>query len=157
MSNIFSSFGYYALLGVSKIRKFIKSLQTPFLTIIKRNGDMELYDYNNFIIQEDHKIICLTKNGVKYLSCPSQYPLSEPKELITKPHKYLEIFITPDQIDIVDNFSRYIPDEKCIEKITWNDILKLEGINITYLTRINIIDHDLKDKVINNLLENPYL
>jgi len=159
---------YYTLLGVSKIRKFVKNFLPPppsNTIIIDHDGDITHYNHDTPYINKNHRLICISKNGVKHISCAQRYTDrtdrtdktdSDSEELILKPNKYIEIIVLPDQIDIADKFSKYIPHDNCCNKVSWEDILKFEGIEITYLTKIDIINHDMESKKIENLLECPY-
>jgi len=150
---------YYTLLGVSKIRKFVKNFIPPSpnsTIIIDHDGDITHYNHDTPYINKNHRLICISKNGVKHISCAQQYIAIIDEELILKPNKYIEIVVLPNQIDIADKFSKYIPYDNCCDKISWEDILKFEGIEITYLTKIDIINHDMESKKIENLLECPY-
>ncbi len=154
---------YYALLGIAKIRRFIRSFRTPEkfdTTVIQHDGTVIKHDNDNPNINEDDKLICVYKNGTKHISCAQDFDKGYVSfvsgEVISKPSKFIEVVITPNGLDIVENFAKYAPHDNCIHKISWEDILALEGIDITYLTQVNVVDHDMKDIMIEDLKELPF-
>lgn len=162
--NYIYDIGYYVLLGVSKIRRLIRSLRTPEkfdTTVIKHDGTTIKHEHDYPDIEHNDKLICVFKNGTKHISCAQDYNkgiVSFPSgEVVSRPNKYIEIAITPDGVDIVENFAKYMPHDNCTHKVSWADILALEGIEITYLTKVNIVNHQMEDRIIEDLSENPYI
>lgn len=158
--NYIYDMGYYILLGIAKIRRFIRNFKIPEkfdTTIVKHDGTVIKHEHD---IAHNDKLICVFKNGTKHISCAQDYNkgiVSFPaKEIVSRPSKYIEIAITPNGVDIVENFAKYIPHDNCTHKVSWADILALEGIEITDLTKVNIVDHQMEDRTIEDLSENPY-
>lgn len=159
--NFIYDMGYYLLLGIAKIRRFIRNFKIPEkfdTTIVKHDGTIIKHEHD---ITHNDKLICVLKNGTKHISCAQDYDkgivVFPDKEIVSIPSKYIEIIITPNGVDIVENFAKYIPHDNCTHKVSWADILALEGIEITDLTKVNIVDHQMEDRTIEDLSENPYI
>ena len=154
---------YYSLLGISKIRSFFRKFrksESYETFVIKNNGTTLKYDNDNPIIYADDKLICVFKNGYRYISCAQEFDkgfITFPaNEIILQPCKFIEVSILPNGVDIIENFEKFIVNDNCKNKVSWKDILSLEDIEITYLTTINVVDINMNDVVYEDLEFLPF-
>jgi hypothetical protein len=153
--NVLYSVGYYILLGISKVRKYLKSFnpEPTEISILRNDGLIVKHTYEFPPSNYKDKLICIKKNGIKYLSCAQEYHnsiITFDDNISIKPNKFVEISITPQGIDIVEEFGKYIPHDNCINKVSWADILTFENITINDNTIIHIVDYQFNNIIIKN-------